>query len=53
MINNAAAIGSNGIIYVAANQGDFGKVYALKTNAIGLQSGGWPMYAKDTRHTGR
>ncbi len=52
-IHSSAAISSNGIIYVAANQGDFGKVYALKTNAIGLQSGGWPMYAKDTRHTGR
>jgi hypothetical protein len=28
-------------------------VYALKTNATGLQTGGWPMFAKDTKHTGR
>ncbi|WP_159951351.1 outer membrane protein assembly factor BamB family protein [Polaribacter septentrionalilitoris] len=52
-IHSSAAIGSNGIIYLAVNQGDFGKVYALKTNATGLQSGGWPMYAKDAKHTGR
>ena len=52
-IHSSAAIGSDGIIYVAANQGEFGKVYALKTNATGLQTGGWPMFAKDTKHTGR
>ena len=52
-IHSSVAIGSNGIIYVAANQGEFGKVYALKTKATGLQTGGWPMYAKDAKHTGR
>jgi outer membrane protein assembly factor BamB len=51
--HSSAAIGSDGIIYVASNQGEFGKVYALKTNATGLQSGGWPMYAKDAKHTGK
>ena len=52
-IHSSAAIGSDGMIYIASNQGDFGKVYALKTNATGLQSGGWPMYAKDAKHTGK
>jgi outer membrane protein assembly factor BamB len=52
-IHSSVAIGSNGIIYVAVNQGEFGKVYALKTNATGLQTGGWPMFAKDAKHTGR
>ena len=52
-IHSSAAIGSDGTIYVAANQGDIGKVYALKTEATGLQTGGWPMYAKNAKHTGR
>jgi outer membrane protein assembly factor BamB len=52
-IHSSVAIGSDGTIYVAANQGDIGKVYALKTKATGLQIGGWPMFAKDAKHTGR
>lgn len=52
-IHSSVAIGSDGTIYVAANQGDIGKVYALKTEATGLQTGGWPMYAKNAKHTGR
>ena len=52
-IQSSVAIGKDGTIYVAANDGDFGKLYALKTTAIGLQTGGWPMFAKDAKHTGR
>lgn len=52
-IHSSAAIGSDGIIYVAANEGGVGKVYALKTDATSLAQGGWPMYAKDAKHTGR
>lgn len=52
-IHSSAVIGSDGTIYVAANDGDFGKVYALKTEATGLANGGWPMYAKDAKHSGR
>ncbi len=52
-IHSSAAIGADGTIYVAANEGDFGKIYALKTTATGLQTGGWPMFAKDAKHTGR
>ena len=49
----SAAIGSDGTIYVAANDGDFGVVYAFQTDASSLAEGGWPMYAKDARHTAR
>ena len=52
-IHSSVAIGSDGVIYVAVNQGEFGKVFALKTTATGLQTGGWPMFAKDAKHTGR
>jgi outer membrane protein assembly factor BamB len=51
---SSATIGSDGTIYVAADQSDgTGKLYALKTNATGLASGGWPMRSKDAKHTGR
>lgn len=52
-IHSSAVIGTDGTIYVAANDGDFGKVVALKTNATGLANGGWPMFAKDAKHSGR
>ncbi len=52
-IDSSAAIGTDGTIYVAANEGQFGKVYAFRTRATGLANGGWPMFAKDAKHTGR
>ncbi|NOU58716.1 PQQ-binding-like beta-propeller repeat protein [Marinifilum caeruleilacunae] len=52
-IISSAAIDSNGIIYVAANEGEIGKVFAYRTDATGPASGGWPMYAKDAKHSGR
>lgn len=52
-IHSSVAIGADGTIYVAANDGEIGKIVALKTNATGLQAGGWPMFAKDAKHTGR
>jgi outer membrane protein assembly factor BamB len=52
-INTSAAIGKDGTIYVGANTAGVGKLFALKTNATGLQTGGWPMFAKDAKHTGR
>lgn len=54
-INSAAAIGSDGKIYVLATSGtgaNSGKLYALQTTATGLQTGGWPMYARNAKHTG-
>jgi outer membrane protein assembly factor BamB len=53
-INSAAAIGSDGKIYVLATLGtgaNSGKLYALQTTATGLQTGGWPMYARNAKHT--
>jgi len=52
-IHSSAVIGSDGAIYVAANEGGFGKVYALKTTATSLAQTGWPMFGKDAKHTGR
>ena len=52
-INTGAAIGKDGTIYVGANTAGVGKLFALKTNATGLQTGGWPMFAKNAKHSGR
>jgi outer membrane protein assembly factor BamB len=51
-ITSSAAIGSDGKIYVAATDSGVGKLYALQTNATGLASGGWPMYAGNEKHVG-
>jgi outer membrane protein assembly factor BamB len=54
-INSAAAIGTDGRIYVLATLGtgtNSGQLYALQTTATGLQTGGWPMYARNAKHTG-
>ena len=51
---SSATIGSDGIIYIAADQSDgTGKLYALTTNASGPASSGWPMRAKNAKHQGR
>lgn len=51
---SSPAIGSNGVIYVVADQDDgTSKLYAFKTKATGLASGGWPMRSKNAKHTGR
>jgi outer membrane protein assembly factor BamB len=52
-INTSAAIGKDGVIYVGANTAGVGKLFALKTNASGLQTGGWSMFAKNAKHQGR
>jgi hypothetical protein len=54
-IDSSAAIDKDGSIYVGATLGVFGanpgKLYKLQTTATGLQTGGWPMYAGNLRHT--
>lgn len=51
---SSVTIGSDGTIYVGADQGDgTSKLYALKTNAEGPAATGWPMRSKDQKHTGR
>ena len=52
-IDSSAAIDKDGSIYVAATLGtgaNSGKLYKLQTTATGLQTGGWPMYAKTPMH---
>lgn len=51
-INSSVAIGADGRIFVGASDGNVGKLYALQTTATGLQTGGWPMYANNSKHTG-
>jgi outer membrane protein assembly factor BamB len=51
---SSATIGNDGIIYVGADQGDeTSKLFAIQTEATGPASSGWPMRAKNARHTGR
>jgi outer membrane protein assembly factor BamB len=53
-IDSSAAIDKDGSIYVGATLGTgtgSGKLYKLQTTATGLQTGGWPMYAGNLRHT--
>jgi outer membrane protein assembly factor BamB len=53
-IDSSAAIDKDGSIYVGATLGtgaNSGKLYKLQTTATGLQTGGWPMYGGNLRHT--
>jgi outer membrane protein assembly factor BamB len=51
-INSPAAIGSNGKVYVGATDAGVGKLYALTTTATSLATSGWPMFGKNSSHTG-
>ena len=51
-INSSAAIGADGKIYVGATDNGVGKLYALTTTATSLASGGWPMFGRNSSHTG-
>ena len=50
-ITSPAAIDSDGTIYVGVETVSAGKLSALTTSATGLQTGGWPMYGKNAKHT--
>ena len=50
-ITSPAAIYSDGTIYVGVQTASAGKLSALTTSASGLQTGGWPMYGKNVKHT--
>lgn len=53
-IDSSAAIDKDGSIYVASTDGtgaNSGKLYKLQTTATGLQTGGWPMYGGNLKHT--
>ena len=47
---SSPAIGSDGTVYV----GSFDKkLYAIKTESLGLAKSPWPMRGQNARHTGR
>ena len=50
-ITSPAAIHSDGKIYVGVETATGGKLSALTTSATGLQTGGWPMFGKNAKHT--
>ena len=45
------AIDSDGKIYVGVETSSAGKLSVLTTSATGLQTGGWPMYGRNAKHT--
>ena len=49
-VHSSAAIGSDGTVYVGS---DDGKLYAFKTESLGLAKSPWPMRGQNARHTGR
>ena len=49
-VPSSPAIGSDGTVYV----GSFDhKLYAIKTESLGLAKSPWPMRGQNARHTGR
>ena len=49
-VGSSPAIGSDGTVYVGA--GDT-KLYAIKTESLGLAKSPWPMRGQNPLHTGR
>ena len=47
---SSPAIGSDGAVYVGS---DDKKLYAIKTESLGLAKSPWPMRGQNARHTGR
>ena len=49
-VYSSPAIGSNGTVYVGSYDN---KLYAIKTESLGLAKSPWPMRGQNARHTGR
>ena len=49
-VDSSPAIGSDGTVYVGSGDG---KLYAIKTESLGLAKSPWPMRGQNARHTGR
>ena len=49
-VYSSPAIGSDGTVYVGSSDN---KLYALKTDSMGLAKSPWPMRGQNARHTGR
>ena len=48
VVGSSPAIGSDGIVYFGSNSG---YVYAIRGNGVGLGTGPWPMFRKNTSHS--
>jgi len=49
-VDTVPAIGSDGTVYVGSADN---KLYAIKTESIGLAKSPWPMRGQNAQHTGR
>ena len=49
-VHSSPAIGSEGTVYVGSHDK---KLYAIKTESLGLAKSPWPMRGQNARHTGR
>ena len=49
-VGSSPAIGSDGTVYVGSRDK---KLYAIKTESLGLAKSPWPMRGQNARHTGR
>ena len=50
VVISSPAIGSDGTVCVGSNDN---KLYAIKTESLGLAKSPWPMRGQNARHTGR
>ena len=50
IVHSSPAIGSDGTVYVGSRDN---KLYAIKTESLGLAKSPWPMSGQNARHTGR
>jgi hypothetical protein len=50
MVDSSPAIGSDGTVYVGSYDN---KLYAIKTESLGLAKSLWPMFGQNPQHTGR
>ena len=51
-VYSSPAIGFDGTVYVGSGYPD-NKLYAIKTESLGLAKSPWPMRGQNARHTGR
>ena len=50
---SSPAIGSDGTVYVGEGGRGGNKLYAIKTESLGLAKSPWPMRGQNALHTGR
>ena len=50
LVRSSPVIGSDGTVYVGSRDN---KLYAIKTESLGLAKSPWPMRGQNAQHTGR